>query len=93
METCFNYTDKETAFFSSDEKRFINKVHRLKEQYPERVRIIAEPEFNDGCIYCQMPSKWFMIRVPAKRVLTEEEKQILSERMKRVRRNVSVSSK
>lgn len=93
METCFNYTDKETAFFSSDEKRFINKVHRLKEQYPERVRIIAEPEFNDGCIYCQVPTEWFTIRVPVKRVLTEEEKQILSDRLNRSRRNVSVSHK
>ena len=93
METCFNYTDKETAFFSSDEPKYIRKIHLLKEQHPDEVRIIAEPEENDGCIYCQMPSRWFMIRVPAKRVLTEEEKQILSERMKRVRRNVSVSSK
>lgn len=93
METCFNYTDKEAAFFSSDEKRFINKVHRLKEQHPEQVRIIAEPEFNDGCIYCQVPTEWFTIRVPVKRVLTEEQRKEMSDRMKRVRRNVSVSNK
>lgn len=90
METCFNYTEKEHGYFSSDEKRFVNKVHRLKEQYPEQVRIIAEPEENDGCIYCELPVEWFTIRVPKKRVLTEEQKQILSERLNRTRRNVSV---
>ena len=40
METCFNYVDKDKAFFSSDERRFVNKVHKLAEKYPEQVRII-----------------------------------------------------
>lgn len=88
METCFNYTQKEHGFFSSDERRFINKVHRLKEQYPEQVRIIAEPEENDGCIYCEMPTAWFTIRVPKKREMTDEERQILSDRMKRINKRV-----
>ena len=86
METCFDYTDREVGYFSSDERRFITKVRRLKEQYPEEVRIIAESEENDGCIYCELPSAWFTIRVPKKRVLTEEERQELSDRMKRVHR-------
>jgi len=86
METCFNYTDRDTAYFSSDERKFINKVRRLKEQYPEQVRIIAEPEENDGCIYCELPTAWFTIRIPKKRVLTEEQRQELSDRMKRINR-------
>ena len=88
METCFNYTDREIAYFSSDERRFINKVRRLKEQYPDQVRIIAEPEENDGCIYAEMPTEWFTIRVPKKINLTDEQKQILSERLKRVRKHI-----
>ena len=90
METCFNYTEKDHGFFSSDERKFITKVRKLKEQYPEQVRIIAEPEDNDGCIYAEMPTAWFTIRVPVKRVLTDEQKQILSERIKRTHRSVSV---
>lgn len=82
METCFNYTDRERGYFSSDERRFITKVRRLKEQYPEEVRIIAEPEENDGCIYAEMPSAWFTIRVPKKVVLTDEQKQVLADRLK-----------
>ena len=90
METCFNYTEKEHGYFSSDERKFINKVRKLKEQYPDQVRIIKEPEDNDGCIYCEMPTAWFTIRVPRKVELTDEQKQILSDRMKRIRVNGSV---
>jgi len=84
METCFNYTDKDYGFFSSDERRFITKVRKLKEQYPDRVRIMAEPENNDGCIYCTLPVEWFTIRVPKKLNLTEEQRQERSERMRRM---------
>ena len=75
METCFNYTEKEHGYFSSDERRFITKVRKLKEKYPEQVRIIAEPEDNDGCIYCELPSEW--LKIVPKRVLDEEHKKKL----------------
>ena len=88
METCFNYTEKDHGFFSSDERKFINKVHKLKEQYPDEVRIIAEPEENDGCIYCELPTAWFTIRVPKKRVLTDEQRAELSERLNRSRKRI-----
>ena len=88
METCFNYTEREHGFFSSDERKFINKVHKLKEQYPDEVRIIAEPEENDGCIYCELPTAWFTIRVPKKRVLTDEQRAELSERLNRSRKRI-----
>ena len=80
METCFNYTEKEHGFFSSDERRFITKVHRLKEKYPEEVRIIREPEDNDGCIYCEMPTAWFTIRVPKKMNLTDDQREQIARR-------------
>ena len=84
METCFNYCDKEHGYFSSDEYRFINKVRKLKEKYPDEVRIIKQPEENDGCIYCELPTRWFSIRPPVKRVLTDEQRKELSDRIKRV---------
>jgi hypothetical protein len=84
METCFNYCDKEHGYFSSDERKFITKVRKLKEKYPEQVRIIAEPETNDGCIYAEMPTAWFTIRVPKQMNYTEEQKRVLSDRMKRI---------
>ena len=83
METCFNYCG-EKGFFSSDERRFITKVRRLKEQNPEQVRIIAEPEENDGCIYCELPKEWFRIQPPKKMNYTDEQRKEMSERMKRI---------
>ena len=69
METCFNYTEKEHGYFSSDERRYITKIHKLAEKYPEQVRIIAEPENNDGCIYCELPTSWLKI-IPKREVRT-----------------------
>lgn len=82
METCFNYTEKEHGFFSSDEKKFINKVRKLKEQYPDKVRIIREPEDNDGCIYCELPTDW--LKIQPKRVLSDEKRVEMSERAKKI---------
>ena len=85
METCFNYCDKDHGFFSSDEQKWINKIRKLKEQYPEEIRIIAEPETNDGCIYCELPTSWLKIQPKRKIELTEEEKDALRERLARGR--------
>ena len=81
METTFNYCDREHGYFSSDERKFIGKVHRLKEQYPDKVRIIAEPEENDGCIYAELPTEWFTIRVPKKMNLTDEQREQIAQRL------------
>lgn len=80
METCFNYTNKERAYFSTDERKFISKVRRLKEQFPDEVRIIAEPEENDGCLYCELPTAWFTVRVPKKMNLTDEQREQIAKR-------------
>ena len=85
METCFNYTDKDRGYFSSDERKFITKIRKLKEKYPDLVRIIAEPENNDGCIYCELPSTWLKIQPPVKRAFTEEQLEEMSARMKRLK--------
>ena len=82
METCVNYCDADTAYFSSDERRWINRIRRLKKEHPEQVRIIREPEQNDGCIYAEVPVKWLKVSPPPKRVLTEEQRMKLSKRMK-----------
>ena len=86
METCFDYCSREHGYFSSDERKFITKVRKLKEKYPDRVRIIKEPEDNDGCIYCELPVEWFSIRPPKKLNLTDEQKQVLAERIRSVKR-------
>jgi len=85
MDTCFNYVDKDKGFFSSDEQKWINRIHKLKEQFPDDVHIIWEPHENDGCIYCQLPTSWLKIQPKRKVELSEEEKDVLRERLARVR--------
>lgn len=87
METCFNYSTPDMGFFSSDERRHINRIHRLKEQYPDQVEIIREPDENDGCIYARVPVRWLRVQPPVKKVMTEEQRQVASERMRNMRRN------
>ena len=79
METCFNYCERDKGFFSSDEERWVNRVRKLKEEYPDDVRIIRQPEDNDGCIYAQLPTKWLKIVPPRK--LTDEQKKEIGERL------------
>ncbi len=83
METCFNYCyeygdNDNKGWFSSDEKRWINRIHKLKEKYPDQVVIKAEPEDNDGCIYCYVPQSWLRIQPPNQ--MSEDKLEALRER-------------
>lgn len=81
METCINYCADGCAYVSSDERRWVNRIRKLKDEHPEEVRIIREPENNDGCIYATVPVKWVRIAPPPKRVLTDEQRDELRERL------------
>ena len=70
METCFNYT-QETAFFSSDERKWHTKIRKLAAERPDEVTIIKQPEDNDGCIYAKLPASWIKI-VPPKKYSDEQ---------------------
>lgn len=87
METCINYCNDKKAFVSSDERRWINRVRKLNEEYPEEVRIIRQPEQNDGCIYATVPIKWVRINPPKKMHLTDEQRVQLRERIKHTRKH------
>ena len=73
MDTCFNYTG-ETAFFSSDERRWITKIRKLAEQNPDEVTIIRQPEENDGCIYAKILPEYVKIAPNRKLNLTDEQR-------------------
>ena len=84
METCCEYTDDKIMWVSSDQQKIINRVRKLREQYPQDVVIICEPQDNDGCIYARMPADWLKISPPLTRTMTDEQRQAASERMKRM---------
>lgn len=85
METCFNYCDPKKAFFSSDERKWIIRIKKLIEEYPDDIRVIAMPENNDGCIYVELPASWLKVQPKRKVDMTEEQKNILRERLARMR--------
>lgn len=91
METCFNYTDRDRAYFSSDERKWITRIRKLKEQHPDQVRIIREPEENDGCIYCELPVEWLKVSPKREVIITEEKREKLAERMRMMRQVYSDS--
>jgi len=86
METSFNYCDKNLAFFSSDERKWINKIRRLADKFPDQVTIIAQPEDNDGCIYASLPVESMKINLISHRRLSDEERAVAVERLKLARK-------
>ena len=84
METCCEYTEK-TLFVSSDHQKWINRIRKLSEQYPDDVTIKNRPEDNDGCICATMPSEWLRISPPRKVEMSEERKAELSEHLRMAR--------
>lgn len=87
METAMGYLteDEGRAWFSSDEKKWKNRIMKLAEEYPEQVKITVYPEDNDGCINAWIPAKWIRVKPPIKRNLTDEQRMAMSERLKKAR--------
>lgn len=81
------YSDSKTATMCSNEATWIKKLTALAEQYPNEVVIRKTPEDNGGVILVDIPKKWFKIKPPAKRTMTDEQRAELAERMKRIRNN------
>lgn len=85
METCLNYTGK-TAFVSSDERKTINRIEKLKSQHPDSVIILNSPESNDGCLYAKLPASWIKITPPRTSNMTEEQRRAAAERLRAARK-------
>lgn len=81
-ETAVGYLNVDSyATFSSSEQKWINKILKLREEYPNEVQIEYLPEDNQGMLLAQIPKSWLKIKAPSKRELTDEQRAILSERL------------
>lgn len=77
----FLYGDKEaTVTFCSP--RYVSKIKKLSKDRPEECKIIAENE--DGSVVAHVPIRWVKISPPRKMDMTEEKKEELRERMKKM---------
>ena len=79
------YSDEKTATMCSNEAVWVRKLTSLAEQYPDDVVIRKAPEDNDGFIFVKLPKKWFKIKPPTKRNMTDEQREALADRMRNVR--------
>lgn len=86
METCLNYTNAKEMYFSSDERKWITKIRKLKEKNPNEVVIIRQPEENDGCIYARLPVEYLKIGPKRRLALSDEQRAIAAERLKSLRK-------
>ena len=85
-ETACDYLscDKHATFCSSETK-WINKIRKLKEQYPNDVEIQVQPEDNQGMILAHIPKSWFKISPPRKREMSDEEREAAVKRLAEAR--------
>lgn len=82
-ENCIEFLRNEkTATVTFSQRKYITKIKRLAEKYPDEVEICAENE--DGSIVAHIPVKYVRISPPKK--LTEEQKESLRERLAKVRK-------
>lgn len=87
-ETVVGYISVENyATFDSSETKWINKILKLKEKFPNEVKIIAMPEDNCGSIAAHIPKSWLKVSPPKKINLSEEQKQARAERMRSIHKS------
>ncbi len=65
-----------------NQRRYISKVKKLQEKYPDEVRIVVENK--DGSIVAKLPIKYIKISAPRK--VSEEQRNQARERFKEFRR-------
>lgn len=65
------------------QKRFISKIKQMAEEYPDEVKIVVENP--DGSIVAKLPVRALHLSLTKKRDYTEEEKEILRERLAKAR--------
>lgn len=77
--------DEKSFTFYSSEFKWISKIEKLAEQYPQEV-IIKDIYFEDGkecSIMAEIPKRYFKISHP--RTVSEEQRQAAAERLRRYR--------
>lgn len=77
--SCDHIAGEKTSTFYSSEQKWINKLNKLKEKYPDEVQIVSRTEDS---ILVHIPHTWFKISPP--RQMSDEQKQAAGERMRQM---------
>ena len=71
--------DEKTATVTFSQGRYISKIRKLAEQYPDECEIMFENA--DGSIVAHIPTKW--VQITRREVeLTDEQRKACAERLK-----------
>lgn len=76
---------QKTATVTIHSEKLRNRVLKLAEEYPNKVKVIAHPKENQGYLYARVPRAWVKISPPPKRELSDEQIEAARERMKKLR--------
>ena len=83
MDCSIDWTDHKIAFVSVDDIAMINRLAKLKAEYPDEVDILFTPEKNFGMLVARVPRRWVKIAPPRK--MSEEQKQACADRLAKMR--------
>lgn len=87
METCLNhYGGEDYITFSTDERKWLNKLRKQMEAHPDEVKVIAENP--DGGLVVHLPYSWLRAPAPKKKVapMSEERRAAAAERLAKARK-------
>lgn len=78
-------TNQKTMCVSFSQKKWVTRIKKLADSYPDDVEIIAVN--TDGSITAHIPTSWLKISPKRKgREFTEEEKVAAAERLEKARK-------
>lgn len=76
--------NSDTATVTFTQRKYIRKIEKLAEKFPDEVKIIHKSE-QDGYILAHIPVKAIKLQI-VKRELTEEQRLELKERITKARK-------
>lgn len=80
-ETSYIHTAEDSyGVITTNERRQITQIMRLKGTHPDEVEIMHQPEDNYGVLVAKVPKTWFKVNPPRK--YTEEQRKAMGERFK-----------
>ena len=74
--------NSKVATVTLSQPKYINKIKKLAEQFPDEVEIIMEN--SDGSLLAHIPTSYIKINNPPKREYSDEEKAIMVERLRKI---------
>ena len=80
-------TGDKTATISVSNKRFVNRLRKLFFDGEHGQEMLRFTENADGSLYCVVPLSWVRVSPPARREITEQEKEVLRERLAEARKH------